>query len=499
MMTADRARTSSRRPRPYFVRMITVRSSPLRWGMSLVIIALIVAQIGARTALAQEDAQDGPVYVVQDGDTLWSIAQRFGVSMDDLASANGIQNASLLKAGDKLVIPGLGGIQGELVTETLPYGETLRSLSRLYGVPLPLLARMNRISSPAQLFAGSTLILPKDSPQAGLKGRAALAPGQSLLELAILRKSDPWTLAVTNALSGTWDTLPGDVIRFRSDSAVGPGALPGEIASVEVDPLPLVQGKTAVIHISGSPGLSLAGSLAGRDLHFFQQSQGQYVALQGVHAMLNPGLYYLTLQGNLKDGSPFGFSQMVPVQDGQYLYDLPLTVPPETLDPAVTKPEDAQWAALVAPLTPEKMWDGPFRMPSPLPLDYCLKTNECFSSRFGSRRSYNGSPYIYFHTGVDFYGGTGTKIFAPAPGVVVFTGFLTVRGNATVIDHGWGVYSAYMHQSEILVKPGERVEAGQVIGLVGGTGRVEGPHLHWEILIGGVQVEPLDWLQRAFP
>jgi murein DD-endopeptidase MepM/ murein hydrolase activator NlpD len=56
-----------------------------------------------------------------------------------------------------------------------------------------------------------------------------------------------------------------------------------------------------------------------------------------------------------------------------------------------------------------------------------------------------------------------------------------------------------MHQSEFLVKPGERVEAGQVIGLVGGTGRVEGPHLHWEIIVGGVQVEPLDWLQRAFP
>jgi murein DD-endopeptidase MepM/ murein hydrolase activator NlpD len=81
----------------------------------------------------------------------------------------------------------------------------------------------------------------------------------------------------------------------------------------------------------------------------------------------------------------------------------------------------------------------------------------------------------------------------------VFTGFLTVRGNATIIDHGWGVYSAYMHQSEILVKTGDRVTAGQLIGLVGGTGRVEGPHLHWEIFVGGVQVDPLDWLQRSFP
>jgi murein DD-endopeptidase MepM/ murein hydrolase activator NlpD len=68
-----------------------------------------------------------------------------------------------------------------------------------------------------------------------------------------------------------------------------------------------------------------------------------------------------------------------------------------------------------------------------------------------------------------------------------------------MIDHGWGVYSAYMHQSEILVKEGEYVEAGQLIGRIGGTGRVTGSHLHLEILVGGVQVDPMDWLQRSFP
>jgi len=82
---------------------------------------------------------------------------------------------------------------------------------------------------------------------------------------------------------------------------------------------------------------------------------------------------------------------------------------------------------------------------------------------------------------------------------VVFAGPLTVRGNATIIDHGWGVYSAYMHQSEILVEQGDRVEAGELIGRVGATGRVEGPHLHWEVWAGGVQVDPLDWLSEVFP
>ena len=68
-----------------------------------------------------------------------------------------------------------------------------------------------------------------------------------------------------------------------------------------------------------------------------------------------------------------------------------------------------------------------------------------------------------------------------------------------MIDHGVGVFSAYMHQSEILVKVGERVEQGQLIGKVGNTGRVEGPHLHFEVLVGGVPVNPLDWLIQEYP
>jgi len=68
-----------------------------------------------------------------------------------------------------------------------------------------------------------------------------------------------------------------------------------------------------------------------------------------------------------------------------------------------------------------------------------------------------------------------------------------------MIDHGWGVFTGYMHQEEILVKEGDWVEKGQVIGKVGETGRVNGPHLHFEVWVGGDQVDPLDWLERAYP
>ena len=123
----------------------------------------------------------------------------------------------------------------------------------------------------------------------------------------------------------------------------------------------------------------------------------------------------------------------------------------------------------------------------------------CYSSKFGNRRSYNGGEYLYFHTGLDLCGQVGDPVYAAAPGTVVFTGSLTVRGNATMIDHGWGVYTAYMHQSEILVSEGDHVEEGQLIGKVGNTGRVEGPHLHFEVIVGGIQVDPLEWLDQGYP
>ncbi len=81
----------------------------------------------------------------------------------------------------------------------------------------------------------------------------------------------------------------------------------------------------------------------------------------------------------------------------------------------------------------------------------------------------------------------------------MFAGELTVRGNTTYIDHGWGVYTGYLHQSQIFVAPGDRVAPGDVIGMVGGTGRATGPHLHWEVWVGGVPVQPLEWTAAAWP
>jgi murein DD-endopeptidase MepM/ murein hydrolase activator NlpD len=228
-------------------------------------------------------------------------------------------------------------------------------------------------------------------------------------------------------------------------------------------------------------------------LHFFQSNVEQ-VALQGVHALLEPGVYPLRIEATLPDGNKQAFEQMVVVTSGGYGSE-ELYVPAETIDPAVTEPENQIIFSIINPATPTRYWDGIFASPAVYPDE--------FTSLYGRHRLYRGTGTDLviegFHTGLDFAGGEGLQIFAPAPGKVVFAAPLTVRGNATIIDHGWGVYSGFWHQSQIAVQVGDTVETGQVIGLVGGTGRVTGAHLHWEVWVNGVQVDPLDWLNETYP
>jgi murein DD-endopeptidase MepM/ murein hydrolase activator NlpD len=462
-----------------------------RQWLSFILILIFLIPLGA--ARGQSETPTGPVYIVQEGDTLSSIAQRFGVSVEELVTYNQLSNPDILKAGDQLVIPGLEGIAGQLVTKPVALGDTLRSLSRRYQFPEDMLEKLNHLTSPDELYVGSSLVVLTQPDEKQYNRRSMLSAGQSLLELAVLQGVNPWTMVAANELEGSWAGLPGDTLVLPGEAPEGPGALPPDIQLASLEPQPLVQGKLADIQITSSEGITLSGELAGRKLNFFSTEIGKQAALQGVSAKQDPGVYPLTIMGSLADGTSFGFTQMVSVQDGGYPFDPPLSVDPATIDPEVTEPENAQYAALSSVITPEKYWDGVFGRP----VDPAFA--DCWPSRFGNRRSYNDGPYDYYHTGLDFCGQVGQPIYAPADGVVVFTDFLTVRGNATVINHGEGVYTGYFHQSEFLVQPGDRVTKGQLIGRIGATGRVIGPHLHWEVIVGGVQVDPMDWLAQEFP
>ncbi len=285
---------------------------------------------------------------------------------------------------------------------------------------------------------------------------------------------------------------PDEVIFTGSaEQSPPPNPLAPLVTEINISPLPLVQGHTFTIQVKTQPGVSLKGSLNGLPLAFFPSSENEQIALQGIHALAEPGLAPFSLSAASSSGSEISFQQMMLLQAGYYAQDPPLTVDPSTIDPANTKPEDDLVKQTTTPATPTKLWDGIFRIPVDEP--------SCIKSWFGNRRSYNGGPYNYFHTGLDYGYCGGINIYAPAAGTVVFTGALTVRGNATIIDHGWGIYSGFWHQEKIMVNVGNQVQPGQLIGIIGGTGRVTGPHLHWEVWANGVQVEPQEWLDRAFP
>jgi murein DD-endopeptidase MepM/ murein hydrolase activator NlpD len=120
------------------------------------------------------------------------------------------------------------------------------------------------------------------------------------------------------------------------------------------------------------------------------------------------------------------------------------------------------------------------------------------TSYFGSRRSY-GYGFGSYHAGSDFDGLGGEPVLAPADGVVILSEPLVVRGNAILVDHGWGVVSGFWHLSEIAVKVGDRVARGQRIGDLGNTGLSTGAHLHWELWVNGSAVNALSWLEPDGP
>ena len=127
--------------------------------------------------------------------------------------------------------------------------------------------------------------------------------------------------------------------------------------------------------------------------------------------------------------------------------------------------------------------------------EFALPAKGPLSSRFGLRRIFNGLPRNP-HAGLDVAVGTGAPIGAPADGVVANTGDYFFNGNTVFIDHGQGLISAYMHLSRIDVRYGQPVKRGEIIGAVGATGRVTGPHLHWAVILNNTPVDPELFLAR---
>jgi len=179
------------------------------------------------------------------------------------------------------------------------------------------------------------------------------------------------------------------------------------------------------------------------------------------------------------------------IKEGFFAFDPIIYVDPQTLDSDLISKEDEIFEKLIDQPSSDRLWDGSFKTPVAEPV--------CIRGDYGNRRSYNDGALFYYHTGIDYGWCAGIDVFAPAKGIVVATEKdQVVRGNALLIDHGWGVFTGYWHLEEFLVNVGDVVEPGQLIAYLGNTGRSGGPHLHFEVIVNGISVDPTEWLTKEF-
>ncbi len=160
--------------------------------------------------------------------------------------------------------------------------------------------------------------------------------------------------------------------------------------------------------------------------------------------------------------------------------------PPEALE-RIRRERRAIRAVLDA-TSPEWLIQGRFALPRPLEV----------TSPFGQARLFNGELQSR-HTGLDLAGEEGAPVAAAGAGRVALTGDFYYSGKGVFIDHGRGVYTGYFHLSRILVEEGQMVSRGQLIGEVGATGRVTGPHLHWSLWVAGKGLDAGTLLEMEIP
>jgi murein DD-endopeptidase MepM/ murein hydrolase activator NlpD len=227
----------------------------------------------------------------------------------------------------------------------------------------------------------------------------------------------------------------------------------------------------------------VTGDFAGEPLHFDTVQNGRFVALAAA-PLDSTGSRELRVTLTAADGHAESRVMNVPVDSGAYRLER-LSVAPEFGRPQPPEiqrriNEEAARARAVsaASHTTPRLWEPPFAPPR----------DSRITSGFGHGRTYNGVVQSR-HTGTDYAGATGSPVHAPARGIVALADTFYLGGRVLYIDHGAGLVTGYLHLSAHEVAQGDTVQRGQIIGRVGATGRVTGPHLHWIVRYGGHSVD----------
>lgn len=366
-------------------------------------------------------------------------------------------------------------------------GESLDSIAQQTGFSLRELATRNRVAGVTMLTIGQALQLP--APVKENIKLVRVSESDTMVSLAAQYNVAPGALALANLLPCGDCIVPGQVIRVPLLTATS--SLPAPFEDIQVSPLYPSAGDVVTVRVRTSVAPKvLVGEFDGRPLRFVREAN-DYVAIIGLPpsqvAGSVPVLVHLTdstdivsTAGSLFPVGPSGYVT-ANVTVGSDLLAL--------LQPLVNDLEALDLANIYAGWSEPQRWTGPFHLPN----------NDEITGYYGSFRTYNGGIYQGYHSGMDVRAWTGTPSRAAAPGRVVVVKRFAVRGLTVIVDHGRGVYTAYCHNSEVLVKEGDEVATGDILAKSGTTGRSEGPHIHFELAVGGAQVEPLPWLAQTLP
>jgi murein DD-endopeptidase MepM/ murein hydrolase activator NlpD len=236
------------------------------------------------------------------------------------------------------------------------------------------------------------------------------------------------------------------------------------------------------------------GTFVSRTIPFFREFRPEeppgYIGLLGIDMQDDPGTYELTVE--VKQGEQtkhLSFNVLVAKEKFAVEH---LTLPKEKVD--LDEKAVARWKAeqqvvqqALAENSRLKLWHSNFVEP----------VNGKRTGIFGSVRIMNGKPRNP-HNGEDIGAPMGADVAASNDGVVRLTVDHVFSGKGVFVDHGLGFYTMYFHLSEVLVKDGDLITAGQIIGKVGATGRATGPHLHWGVKLNGARVNPYSLLDLPF-
>jgi murein DD-endopeptidase MepM/ murein hydrolase activator NlpD len=264
--------------------------------------------------------------------------------------------------------------------------------------------------------------------------------------------------------------------------------------TITIQPARVVNGSPLLIEVTPPQALqSLSGSWLGHDVYFSSESKNRaWYGLAGVPLDEKPGKYALELHGIGEKGETISFERKFAIAKAKYK-QIQVTVATKFTEPS---PADLQQIAadkaiktkVFAGVTATREWSGDFEAP----------VKATISDVFGTARTFNGKTQSE-HQGLDFAVPQGTAVLAVNSGTVILAQPLFFEGNCVMIDHGQGLLTIYMHLSKLEVKPDEKVERGQQIGLSGGTGRATGPHLHLAARWEGVYVDPQALLALKMP